>query len=224
MSVILNTFKSPVTIQNSVENRKERGRRIEYTRLILAGCRTRQEFCKGCLDISTGTLKNWENGYLNGLTLKGAIKIAERAKEYNIYCSPTWLMYGIGHEPTRTTPGFIEPDEKYFQQVASEMLLFCQQDHSTEANVIDDAMAPKFYPGDLVAGIVVNNIEEAINRECIVLDIDNNKYVRLLSYGDESGKFNLVSLNKNSETSDLKNIQIKTVAPIIWIRKPNPKS
>jgi len=72
-----------------------------------------------------------------------------------------------------------------------------------------------------VGGVIVNNIENAIGKECILVDDNNDIYIRILKHGDEPDLYHLHCLNQNASLikKEIKNISIKIAAPIIWIRK-----
>ena len=111
-----------------------------------------------------------------------------------------------------------EGDESH---IAKELLLFCELHNSVNAIVKDDGMTPLLYPGNYVAGIIYNKIENAIGKECIVIDYNNNIYIRILKPGKGQNLFNLVCLNQNPSIvkKEIKDVSVRVVAPIIWIRR-----
>ena len=86
-------------------------------------------------------------------------------------------------------------------------------------------MMPYLYPGDYVGGIVSDKIDKAIGHTCIIADKESNYYIRVLENGEQPGHYNLLSLNEKPVVAKKKiaNIQIELAAPIVWIRKPEPK-
>jgi hypothetical protein len=195
-----------------------RGRRIRFVRVHLLSL-TRNDFCKNT-DITLPALKGWELGWGGGLTQQGAEKIARRARQLNIYCSDSWLMHGIGREAIYLTKDLdIQESDEY--HVAKELLLFRELENSIDAVVKDDAMIPFLYPGNYVGGIICKNIENAIGKDCIVIDDNDDTYIRILLKGDGPGFYNLCCLNQNAALvkKEIKNTTVKIAAPIIWIRK-----
>jgi len=195
-----------------------RGKRIRYVRDHLLS-QTRNEFCQDT-DITLPALKGWELGWGGGLTQPGAEKIAKRAKELGVYCSDSWLLYGIGREAIYITKD-LDLNESDENHIAKELLLFRELPHSIDALIKDDGMTPFLNPGNYVGGIIVENIEEAIGKECIIIDDADDIFVRILQHGDQQGLYNLCCLNQHAlqVKKEIKNISIKMAAPIIWIRR-----
>lgn len=210
------------SIKTNPSSPEERGRRIQFIRKHLLGL-SREKFCERPNFVIPHTLKSWELAWGSGLTEKGAGQIVERAKELGIYCTTAWLLYGIGREATRLTRE-IELSAAAEKQVAIELLAFREQPNTIDSIIADDAMIPFFYPGNYVGGIIVEDIEMAINKDCIIVDNNNDIYVRILKYGEEPGRYNLVSMNQhpNFAKKEIKNVLVKAVAPIVWLRRKNP--
>ena len=195
-----------------------RGKRIRFLREHLLYL-TREEFCRDS-NITAQSLKGWELAWGGGLSKQGAVKIANHAKNFNIYCTDSWLMYGIGRSAMLITKDLDlkEGDERH---IAKELLLFRELPHSIDTVLKDDGMVPFLYPGNYVGGIIVKNIERAIGKECIVI-VDNGEIlVRILKHGEESARYDLVCLNEHTTLfkKEIKNTAIKCAAPIVWIRK-----
>ncbi len=195
-----------------------RGKRIRFVRDHILSM-TRNEFCQNT-DITVPALKGWELGWGGGLTQQGSEKIAKHAKQLNVYCSDSWLMHGIGREATYITKdlNIQEGDENH---IAKELLLFREIENSIDAVVKDDAMTPILYPGNYVGGIIENNIEDAIGKECIIIDDNNDTYIRILQNSEKPDLYNLYCFNKNATLvkKEIKDIKIKIAAPIVWVRK-----
>ncbi|WP_094092230.1 hypothetical protein [Legionella clemsonensis] len=197
-----------------------RGKRIRFLRDHLLSL-TRREFCAHT-DITQPALKGWELGWGGGLTPQGAEKIVNRARELNIFCSVTWLLHGIGKEATFITKElFIQEEDE--NHIAKELLLFRELNNSIDAIMRDDGMIPLLFPGNYVGGIIVSDIQKAIDRECIIVDENNDIFIRILKNGDNLNHFNLHCLNEHTITvnKEIKNVKIKIAAPIIWIRRIN---
>ena len=203
---------------DSPSSAEARGKRIRFIRDHLLSL-TRDAFCAN-IDITLPALKGWELAWGGGLTQQGSEKIVKRAKQLNVYCSDSWLMHGVGREAVYLTKDLdiLESDENH---IAKELLLFRDLPNSIDAVIKDDGMIPILYPGNYVGGIVFNKIENAIGKECILVDDNNDIYIRILSHGDKPGLYNLHCLNQNATLvkKEMKNIAIKVAAPIIWIRK-----
>lgn len=208
---------SNTTIDNP-SSPEARGKRIRFIREHLISL-TREEFCRDS-NITAQSLKGWELGWGGGLSKQGAIKIIERAKELNSYCSESWLMHGIGRSASIITKD-LDIQDSDESHIAKELLLFRELPNSIDTVIKDDGMIPFFYPGNYVGGIIVNNIENAIGKECIIIADNNEMFVRILKHGDEPALYDMVCLNESPYLvkKEIKNTAIKCAAPIIWIRR-----
>lgn len=211
------TIISAELMRSSAE---ERGKRIQFIRKHLLNY-SREQFCTCIFDFVTPqTLKSWELAWGNGLTEKGAKQITQRVKELGIYCSVMWLLHGIGKEPSKITQD-VKQSVILEEQIAKEILLFREQGNTIDTIVSDDAMVPLLYPGNYIGGVIVDNIEDAIDKDCIIVDLQDEIYVRILKKEPNLPQYNLLALNPNPLLTKrkLSNISIKFVAPIIFIRK-----
>lgn len=206
------------TLIDNPSSAEARGKRIRFIRDHLLSL-TRDEFCENA-DMTLAALKGWELAWGGGLSQQGAEKIVKRAKQLNIYCSDSWLMHGIGREAIYLTKAMDiqESDEKH---LAKELLLFRELKNSIDSVIKDDGMTPVLYPGNYVGGIISNKIDHAIGKECILIDENDDVYIRILKQGDKLGFYNLCCLNPSPSfvKKEIKNISIKLAAPIIWIRR-----
>ncbi|MCA0403915.1 MAG: hypothetical protein LCH30_08980 [Proteobacteria bacterium] len=205
------------SVTENLSSPETRGKRIRFIREHLLSF-TREDFCQNT-NITVQSLKGWELAWGGGLSQQGAIKIVERAKTLNIHCTSAWLLHGIGRDAAKISKD-MEPleDEPH---IAQELLLFREIANSVDTIIKDDSMIPLFYPGNYVGGILVNNIENAIGKECIIIADNDEILVRTLKHGNESGRYNLVCFNEQPTLSkkEIKNIVIKFAAPIVWIRR-----
>lgn len=206
------------SVIDNVSSPEARGKRIRFIREHLLSL-AREEFCQNS-NITAPSLKGWELGWGGGLSQQGSLKIVKRAKDLNIHCTETWLMHGIGRNATLITKDLdlLEGDETH---IAKELLLFRELERSIDTVIKDDGMLPSLYPGNYVGGIIVNNIENAIGKECIIVADNNEILVRILKYGAEPARYDLVCLNDHATLvkKEIKNTLIKFAAPIIWIRR-----
>lgn len=203
---------------DNVSSPEARGKRIRFLREHLLSL-TREEFCLDS-NITASSLKGWELAWGGGLSQQGAIKIVNHAKELNIYCTDSWLMHGIGRSATKITKD-LDIEEGDESHIAKELLLFREIPDSIDTVIKDDGMIPLLYPGNYVGGIIVRNIENAIGKECIIIADNGDTFIRILKHGEESGRYDLVCLNEHTTFTkkEIKNITIKSAAPIVWIRK-----
>lgn len=196
---------------------EERGKRVRYVRDHLLNL-SRAEFCKHS-DISNQSLKAWELAWGGGLTESGAKKFARQAEKLGVHCSPPWLLHGIGTQPAPANSKKNQHSSQEDEQIAKELLAFRETPNTIDTTVTDDAMKPLLSPGDYVGGIL-QNTDQSVSHPCIIIDTNDNLYTRILELGTEPNKFNLISLNeKTAQAKEIRNIEIKQAAPIIWIRK-----
>lgn len=195
-----------------------RGKRIRFIRENLLSL-TREDFCRNS-NITAQSLKGWELAWGGGLSRQGASKLVNRSRELNVYCSESWLMHGVGRAAALITKDLDiqEGDENH---IAKELLLFRELENSIDAVIKDDGMLPILYPGNYVGGIIVNDIENAIGKECIIVADNNELFIRILKHGEEPNRYNLACFNENTTLvkKEIKNTAIKLAAPIIWIRR-----
>lgn len=208
---------SNTTIENPSSS-ESRGKRIRFIREHLASL-TREEFCRNS-NITAQSLKGWELAWGGGLSKQGALKIINRAKELNCYCSEAWLMHGIGRSASIITKD-LDIQDSNESHITKELLLFRELVNSIDTVITDDAMIPFFYPGNYVGGIIVNDIEDAINKECIIITDSNEILVRILKHGNEHELYDMVCLNESPVLvkKEIKNTSVKCVAPIVWMRR-----
>jgi hypothetical protein len=203
---------------DTVSSPEARGKRIRFLREHLLSL-TREEFCRDS-NITAQSLKGWELAWGGGLSQPGAVKIVNHSKKLNIYCTDSWLMHGIGRSATQITKD-LDIEEGDESHIAKELLLFREIPHAIDTVIKDDGMIPLLYPGNYVGGIIVKNIENAIGKECIIIADNGDTLIRVLKHGKESARYDLVCLNEHTTLAkrEIKNITIKSAAPIIWIRK-----
>lgn len=221
-------------IDNSIEEKenkqkKERADRLRYLReevLRLSRAEMEQK-----LNISESSLENWEYARFSGITERGAKKIQEACKKVGIDCTVQWLMYGIGLRPTSP---FLQHLNKALgissineaEIIAQELNTFHQLNIGGIDTIINDnGMLPCFMPGDYVAGIQLfnNDIEQAIDKPCIVKTIDGKVFVRLVKKQTDSKSYSLVCSNSDTSVEPivLNDVTLLSAAPVIWIRRKN---
>lgn len=192
---------------------------------------SRQKFEKR-FGVATSTLQHWEDPKKNGLTIKGAKRLIQLMQQANIYCTLEWLMHGVGSgpqalpaslpaSPKRTSQVNETPEAEY---IASELALFSQHYPEVINTIInDDAMEPRFTPGEYVAGIrrYRQAIGELIGQDCIVVTKDGELLVRKIKSMDTPGLYTLSCLNINTNVPRpiLYQVELISAAPVIWTRR-----
>ena len=130
------------------------------------------------------------------------------------------MLHGVGRSATQITKDF-DIHEGEENHIAKELLLFSELQHSLTTVVKDDGMIPFLYPGNYVGGIIVQDIENAIGKECIITADNDEVFVRILKKGKEPARYDLICLNEQAVLvkKEIKNTAIKFAAPIVWIRR-----
>ncbi len=196
---------------------QERGTRVRYIREKLLEL-SREDFCVN-FSFTPQSLKAWELNWGGGLNEDRAKDLVCHLKKLGIYTTASWLMHGIGDQPApMTNECFVSEEDD--DHIAKELLVFRELDNTIDTIIDDDSMAPFLLSGDYVAGILMSNSSLAIDQPCIITDNSGKLYVRILRKGDKENFYHLETFNKKSgATKDIKNIPIKSSAPILWIRK-----
>ena len=182
---------------------------------------SRINFCKST-GIKPNTLVSWETGKYGGLSSKGANALVFEAKKFGIFCSVRWLLKGEGTPPVFVQNELIDEFPEAHQDVLQEIALFASlHPDSRISSVSDDSMSPYYEIGDYVAGINLHekDINNAIGRTCIVETIDNQILIRQVQSSNKQHFFRLVCTNTRATTENIIEVELKGVAPVVWIRK-----
>lgn len=144
-------------------------------------------------NISSNTIKGWETVCHGGLTEKGAKLFIEALKYEGILCSPQWLLHGEGPEPFVSANAFsnnlIEKNINEASLIQSEISSLKQYYQDTFIyHVVNEEMTPFFYPGDIVAGILVseNTSIHILESLYILVDVNGNSTLRLARLNESS--------------------------------------
>jgi hypothetical protein len=194
-----------------------RGLRIRYIREKLLEL-SREDFCVN-FAYTPQSLKAWELSWGGGLNEDRAKDLVAHLKKLGIYSTASWLMHGIGDQPApMTNECFVSQEDD--EHIAKELLVFRELSNTIDTIIDDDSMAPFLLMGDYVAGVVVSNPLLAVDNICIITDNNEKVYVRMLKKGSKENFYHLETFNKTpSVAKEIKNIPIKSAAPILWIRK-----
>jgi hypothetical protein len=205
-------------LSNDSSSPEQAGKRLKYIRIHLLNF-TRNEICANT-EVSIPALKAWELGLAGGLTEKGAEKLIPRFRELGIYCSAPWLLHGIGTEATFQTES-LQTNAAEDAQIAKELLCFRSQGNTLTAVIKDDGMLPTLPPETLVGGIMINDLQTALEQKCIIVTQDDETFVRILLAAKAAGYYDLECANKQPHLAKkiIKNVKVKAAAPIIWIRR-----
>ena len=186
-------------------------------------------------NFGVSTIKYWECGKNQGLSAKGAKKIIQAIQNEGVQCSYAWLMDGIGLPPqfvgvclsnkTKSQQPVhfnIYEEEKSIDQ---EIALFCQSiTDAITLNIFDDGMEPIYCYNDSIGGkrLYAQDLQHAVNKDCIVETADNQILCRRLAQGDSQDSFNLYCINAGTKANppNMYNVKLLSAAPIcrVWKR------
>lgn len=208
----------------------ERANRIKRLRSALRFSRQKLADKYTKYGLTSKSLQNWENSLWNGLTEEGALKLTKAFHDEGLNVTVEWLLFGIGEDPIGNLDDFFnvpveikKPSEKAF--IAKEIQLLHQHCKDIVDTIItDDSLAPWLMPGDYVAGkrYFDQDMEKAIGQPCIAQTNSGETLIRILKAGKDLEYYTLVSSNPDTTATRpvIEDIQLFSVAPIAWIRKP----
>jgi hypothetical protein len=215
---------------------QQRGNRLKLLRTELL--RLSRNALAEIYNIPAGTIQNWEDARHGGLTEKGARRFIEVLNSQGINCKLEWLLYGIGQPPeqlaTRHQKGIVQKitataQTKELDNIAKELMLFYEHiANAVDMIVSDDAMLPRYLPGDHLAGKRYFNedLNKLVGQVCIIQTQSGIMTVRQLLPGSKQDHYDLIASNKESKIEDLNlfDMRIFSAAPVLWIRRANPLS
>jgi transcriptional regulator with XRE-family HTH domain len=177
--------------------------------------------------INGNTLSGWERGIHTGLSKKGALQLIEMLKDKNIACTLDWLLHGIGSGPQQlsgSSANFIEIDADTEKKSIHEEIAVFRKHHPNTMDLIvqDNTMTPSFNKGDYAMGIRhKQSFHKYIGLDCIVELANGEILLRKLAKGREDNRFSLIctNLDPNSLAQNRYDIEIVSLAPVIFIRK-----
>jgi hypothetical protein len=192
---------------------------------------SRREFSKR-YGIAAGTLQNWEDAHGNGLSEKGAYRLVNSLQTDGIFCTPQWLLHGVGDAPrvTDLMPAIALVMDSHATvdveqaAIAAELQLFCT--HYPDAifmHIKDDSMVSQYNSGDYVAGVryYENAMQNFIGKDCIVMLNTGEQLLRRLRFSNIPGLFDLFAINPQTTATKpyYYDVSLVYVAPIMWHRR-----
>lgn len=211
--------------QNNTNIIQQRAQRVRQLRKFLK--LSRRQFSLVSY-IPSDTLRNWEQGRYGGLTEKGARKLVDVFEKKNVHLSVAWLLYGLGRCPV----GLVDSKELKIpiddaSLIAQELDYFHQLNpDAVDYQVVDESMLPCFLPGDYVAGrwLSETNFNQVIGLPCLVKTREDTLVFGQLIFDQQKNRYSLRKLNVKSYDSELENLRINRLAPVLWIRRKGKDS
>lgn len=187
--------------------------------------------------LTVGGLDSWEKISWNGLTEGGATLLAKIFRKEGLNVTVEWLMFGVGESPipkplfsiAKTTKSKNSKQLDSEKELIEKELQTFYQNYPNSIHVVidNDSLAPSLMPGDHVAGIKYTNneMERAIGHPSIVQLTKKKTLVRMVTPGKDLGIYTLTCTNPKTTVKqiEIKDVKPLSVAPIIWIRKPEVK-
>jgi len=204
------------------------GQRLKHIRSLL---RLTRSYLQDKYGLPEVTLKSWENGTTK-LTSSGAQRCVDAYRNEGLIVSIDWILNGIGLDPKKTvtvSQYFATPTTQDLPSEDEELSMLrdanaFKENHSNAVIMIvsNDDMRPVYWPGDYIGGKMrfAEKIETAVNKDCIVYLKNGERFFKRL-IKNSLGGYNLTCLNPNEVTSEpvLYNVEIESVAPVIWHRR-----
>lgn len=202
-----------IFIKSSDDSPEERAVRLQKVRILAQ--LSRRELCEKS-ELNPSTYKGWEQARFGGLSQKGAEKIIAGLLSVGVVCSLDWLLNCTG-----SPPYFLNENltlKSPVDNILTELMDFEKAyDGGVFLRIKDDNMHPMYEIGDWVAGIKAtkNNIDSAINKNCIVKIKNGLSTVRYLRKSNKENHFYLLSSNLDSENPMGIETEIDFAAPIL---------
>ena len=201
-------------IEEPLDSPKCRGSRLAILR-ILCGSVTAAEFCgDGDSKLNTHTFVGWENGRFNGISKLGAQRVIKRARDFQVICPHDWLWYGLGPLPACDLS--IDKNNVESKTVIDEFMPIFNDINVVQTVITDDAMAPEYATGDMIAGIKQHSAKNCFGLDCIVQLEEGEILARNVDRSDRPHRVTLRHHNHNTQLKTLFDVKIIMVAPIIF--------
>jgi hypothetical protein len=222
--------------------------RLKYVREIM---RLSRGYLQDKYHMPATTLKSWENG-LSRLTDKGIKRCIEIYRKEGMLINRDWLLSGKGlsprvsldmgkylasdllyvrhNHPSINVPQIGEEAKTYETDenkcILREAAFFKESyKNAVVLMVNNNDMEPVYHTGDYVGGrfLYGKDIKIGVKRDCIVR-LKNGELLLRRLFKNGSGNYNLACVNPspNSVSPIMFDVDIESVAPVIWHRIPNP--
>lgn len=215
-------------IQDSIDLNTP-AKRLKHLRNLT---RNKRPFFEEKYSIPIVTLKSWENGTTK-ISVTTAKKLVDIYLNEGLIVSEDWIINGSGLGPKNVSDVgkyFTDPNleitesenEEEISMIKDANIFKNSHNNAVIMMVSNDEMLPFYRAGDYVGGKLrlKNKIDTALNQDCIIYLKNGERFFRRL-VKDYHGRYNLLCLNPTINTAEpvLFNVEIESVAPVIWYRR-----
>lgn len=198
----------------------KRGQRLKQLRQL---AKLKRDELAHLAKVSKASISYWENASLSELSQSGAEKVVRAIQEKKgIDCSVEWLLFGIGMQPRIKNLSSQNNLGNTVNTLNQEIDLFLSNAGTVMFQITSSTMRPVFEIGDIVGGLWTTP-EICINKELIcIVEFNNQLQARKVKQGETEGKYDLSYLSftdQLNEPFEIKNIELKAVAPVIRVWK-----
>jgi len=218
-------------MKDSKQDIKARGERLKRIRQLTG--LERKEFSEQYA-FNPQTYQDWEIAKRNSIPKSKALLLIEKLKQDGYIVTLEWLIDGHGMLPYYVTdecihkmlksqtalPAYIQEEN----QINNELGLFLLGHNDSISLIIpDEAMQPFYKQGDIVAGIKCDDHDrdKYLGQDCIVQLQNDQLLLRRLAKGRDSNTYTLIAINPNVIDKNLYDIELKNIAPVLWLRRKN---
>lgn len=196
---------------------KQRGKLVAELRKQTS-CKTKLEFCEK-YNISISTIKHWERGVPDDVTVKGLNNLVAAFQNEGIECSADFIMSAGSDKGLRENQGNASVIHDFSESKLLQSyhdFLSGQHEFLEFAKLEDESLQPYINKGDVIVGskLKTEHIQLAYGKVCIVHTINNNTYVKIIG---STSLDNMISLyptqSKLCQTLLLNLSEILYVAP-----------
>lgn len=117
--------------------------------------------------------------------------------------------------------GVVAAGERWtpFDDGLGQLDLRIDEGEPVAVEVRGDSMSPVYRHGDIIAGPKAygRQVENLIGRDCIVLTIDGEGYIKFVAKGRRYGQYVLKSYNPTF--ADSEDVRVEWAAPIQWVKR-----
>lgn len=169
------------------------------------------------------TFQAWEEGRFGSIPEDAALQVTKICQAEGLACTIEWLMFDVGDNPIELANQADSELSIIQDKITEGLRLFYGLDRNDiiQAIIKDDSLSPLYAKGDWVAGKRQDNLQEAIDKPCIIKLAGGKQCIRILRFNPKAKRYSLESdistLAKDKQ--ELSENDIVLATPILWMRK-----